>query len=55
MNPQMRSRSQGEEKSWGPEENDKEVSKDVPHNSVEVDAGDREARNAEDADLNMKM
>ena len=34
---------------------DKEVSKDVPHNSAEVDAGDREARNAEAADLNMKM
>ena len=34
---------------------DKEVSKDVPHNSAEVDAGDREARNAEVEDHNMKM
>ena len=34
---------------------DKEVSKDVPHNSAEVDAGDREARSVEYTDLNMKM
>ena len=34
---------------------DKVVSRDVLHNSAEVDAGGREARNAEAADHNMKM